>query len=160
MEIGYSIQAADVSEGGLKGVNALLQAVDLSYQRDSAKLRGVIDFRAEWVWSDVDDATYDADGSEGFGPLTFNNRRNGGYVQLAYRPTKLSGWVKNLEGVCRYDMIDQPSGVPELSDERRVTVGLNYWLGSSTVIKAAYQFDNRDEGGDRNGFFLQAAVGF
>lgn len=160
LEIGYSIQSARVGSGDFSGVSGLLQGVDVSYVRDSDALRGVIDFRGEWVWSDVDDATYDPDGALGFGPLGFDNKRSGGYVQLAYRPTKLGGWVSDLEGVCRYDLIDQPSGAPELFDEQRVTFGLNYWIGPSAVLKAAYQVDDRDGDEDRNGFFIQAAVGF
>lgn len=160
LEIGYSIQAGDVGGGDFKGTSALLQGVDVSYVHDSDALRGVLDFRAEWVWSQVDRATYDPDGSLGFGPVSFSNKRNGGYVQVAYRPTKLGGWVKNLEGVCRYDRIDQPGGAPGSFDEQRVTFGLDYWFAPSAVLKAAYQLDDRDEGGNRNGFFVQAAVGF
>ena len=160
LEIGYSVQAAEVGSGEFKGTRALLQAVDLSYVHDSEALHGVIDLRAEWVWSDVDKALYDPDGSLGFGPTSFSNKRNGGYVQLAYRPTRLAGWVKNLEGVCRYDRLDQPKGAPGSFDEQRVTFGLNYWLGPSAVLKTAYQLDDREERGNRNAFFLQAAVGF
>ncbi|MEO6064756.1 MAG: hypothetical protein ABIP49_03110, partial [Lysobacterales bacterium] len=160
LEIGYSIQSAEVGAGDFSGTSALLQGVDVSYQRDSEALRGTLDLRAEWIWSSVDTATYDFDGSLGFGPVTFDNKRSGGYVQAAYRPTKLGGWIKNVEGVCRYDLIDQPSGAPGSFDEQRVTFGLNYWFGPSAVLKTAYQLDDSAEGGNRNGFFIQAAVGF
>lgn len=165
LELGYSFKYARVSEGG--GVNAYLHSVDLGYVRDCPFLKGTIDIKGQWVWSLVDEVTYDANGSLGFGPLTFDNRRNGGYGQLAYRPSLLKNkFFQNLEGVCRWDMINNPSGAPAETgfDERRWTFGLNYWLGSSTVIKAAYQFgDRRTPGEGRenvNAILFQAAMGF
>lgn len=165
LELGYSFQYARVGVGG--GVNAYLHSVDLGYVRDSKLLKGVIDVKAQWVWSKVDDFTFDPDGSLGFGPLMFDNRRDGGYAQLAYRLSKFSNkFIQNLEGVCRWDMINNPSGAPEETgfDEKRWTFGLNYWLGSSTVIKAAYQFGDRRVPGEGkenvNAILLQAAMGF
>lgn len=165
LELGYSFQYARVREGG--GVNAYLHAVDLGYVRDCDWLKGTIDVRGQWVWSQVGDVTYDADGSLGFGPLMFDNRRDGGYAQLAYRPSKFSNqFIQKLEGVCRWDMINNPGGAPAETgfDEDRWTFGLNYWLGSSTVIKAAYQFGERrtpGEGSENvNAILFQAAMGF
>lgn len=165
LELGYSFQYARVREGG--GVNAYLHAVDLGYVRDCNWLKGTIDVRGQWVWSQVGDVTYDADGSLGFGPLMFDNRRDGGYAQVAYRPSKVNNkFLQNLEGVCRWDMINNPSGAPAETgfDEDRWTFGLNYWLGSSTVIKAAYQFGERrtpGEGSENiNAILFQAAMGF
>lgn len=163
LEVGYSFQYARVSEDVKAG--AFLHGLDLGYVRDSQWLRGVIDLRAQWVWSLVDDVTYDEDGSIGFGPLTFDNNRNGGYVQLAYRPSKVNNaCLKNLEGVVRWDMLDLPSGAPMNEDEERWTLGLNYWLTPSVVFKAAYQFGERKMPGesaeDVNAFLLQAAMGF
>ena len=124
-------------------------------------LKGTVNLRGQWVWSQVDRYTYDPSGSGGFGPLTFSNNRNGGYAQLAYRPSKFENIiVKNLEPVVRYDMINQKK-TPVGFDERRFTVGLNYWLGPSTVVKVAYEFD-RQNGAGQNGdaFFTQFALGF
>jgi hypothetical protein len=159
LEIGYGFEISDVGTKGTSfgDVGALLQSVDLSYVRDSNLLKGVVDFRAEWVWSHVDKATYDI----GSGPFTFSNNRNGGYVQLAYRPTKV-GWefVRDFEGVLRFDRLNQPSGAPGAFDEQRWTLGLNYWFAPSTVLKAAYQFDDKRGGEDQNAFLLQAVMGF
>ena len=46
-------------------------------------------------------------------------------------------------------------------DEHRYTVGLNYWLTPSSLVKAAYEFD-RQNGTGQNGeaFLLQYAIGF
>ena len=161
LELGYSFQYAKVGED--VDASAYLHAVDLNYVRSSPALKGVIDLKAQWMWSQVSDVTYDT----GTGPFTFNNRRNGGYAQLAYRPSLLKNkFLQNLEGVFRWDMIDNPSGAPAATayDEKRWTFGLNYWLGSSTVIKAAYQFGDRRTPGegreDVNAFLFQAAMGF
>jgi hypothetical protein len=164
LELGYSFKNArvDVPNGTR---DALLQGVDLTYVRDSQTLRGVLDLRGEWVWSRVSRATYDPTGAAGFGPLSFDNRRRGGYLQAAYRPSKLGAeWVHNLEFVARRDLLLQPEGPPESTDERRWTFGVNYWLGSSTALKAAYDFGRRTEKGDPSestrGVRLQAVMGF
>jgi hypothetical protein len=46
-------------------------------------------------------------------------------------------------------------------DERRWTFGMDYWVNSSTVFKAAYETD-RQNGLGQNGdaFWLQFVVGF
>ncbi|MFZ5496534.1 MAG: hypothetical protein ACOZE5_14515 [Verrucomicrobiota bacterium] len=164
LELGYSFKNARVEvPDGTR--DALLQAVDLTYVRDSETLRGVFDLRGEWVWSRVSRATYDPTGAAGFGPLSFDNRRRGGYLQAAYRPSKLgSEWAQNLEFVVRRDALLQPEGPPESTDERRWTLGVNYWLTSSTALKAAYDFGRRTEKGESaesyQGLRLQAVMGF
>jgi hypothetical protein len=68
--------------------------------------------------------------------------------------------MKNLEPVFRYDRLQQKNA-PGGFDENRYTVGLNYWLGSSAVLKAAYQFDERTRGEpEQNAILIQAAFGF
>ena len=164
-ELGYSLKNARVNVplGGTR--DALLQGVDLTYVRDSRALRGVLDLRGEWVWSRVSRATYDPTGAAGFGPLSFDNRRRGGYLQPAYRPSKIGpDWVHNLEFVGRRDLLLQPEGPPESIDERRWTIGVNYWLSSSTALKAAFDTGRRTEKGDPSesfrGLRLQAVMGF
>lgn len=167
LEVAYSVQgsSANADNTSRSHADVLLQAVDMSYLRDVEFLKGGIDLRAEWVWSRVSRLTYDPDGALGFGPLTFSNRRSGGYAQLAYRPYKIKAPViDKLEAVLRYDSLDQPAAAPGAFDEERWTCGLNYWLGQSTVLKAAYQFGHRHSPGkgreDVDGFLLQAAMGF
>ena len=124
-------------------------------------LRGRFDFHAQYAWSHVDEATYDPNGVFGFGPLTFESERDGGYVQLAYRPTRLDGdFVKNLELVGRWDHLSRaPSGLG-VSQEERWSLGLNYWLGPGVVVKAAYEWDNAHDEPNRDAWFLQVATGF
>jgi hypothetical protein len=161
-EVGYGFQFSDVAPPGYgASVNALLQSADLSYVRDSVALNGILNLKAQWVWSHVGDFTYDPGAALG-GPFNFNNSRNGGYAQVAYRPSRIpNAFVKNLEGVFRYDMlnqIDTPTGV----DEHRYTIGLNYWLGPSTVIKVAYEFDHQTgpNADAHNATLVQFATGF
>ena len=167
LEVAYSVlsSSVDSNDTSRRDANVLLQAVDMSYMRDIEFLKGGIDLRAEWVWSRVSNLTYDPDGARGFGPITFRNRRNGGYAQLAYRPYKVKlPVIDKLEAVVRFDNLNQPADAPETFDEERWTIGLNYWLGQSTVIKAAYQFGHRDheETSRENvdSFLIQAAMGF
>ncbi|MBI3851195.1 MAG: hypothetical protein HY298_13115 [Verrucomicrobia bacterium] len=162
LEIGYGLQFSDVSPPGSGGtVNAFLQSVDLSYVRESVALKGIVNLKAQWVWSHIDRFTYDPAGTIG-GPFRFNNNRDGGYVQLAFRPSRFENNIlKNLEPVLRYDMLNQaktPTGV----DEQRLSMGLDYWLGPSTVVKVAYELDhqNGSNAERHDAILLQFATGF
>jgi len=160
LEIGYGIQRSKVGPRD-QAVTAVLQSADFNYVQDSTLFKGLINFRAQWVWSHVGNFVYDPDGSQGFGPLEFNNNRNGGYVELAYRPTHIDNdYIKNFEGVFRYDRFNQLH-TPVGFDEQRWTLGLNYWVTPSAVLKLAYEFDDKNGGGrDQDAFMMQAAVGF
>jgi hypothetical protein len=160
LEVGYGIQRSKVGPRD-DAVEAILQSVDLSYTRDSTLLKGLINARAQWVWSHVGHLLYDMDETGSSTPITFNNNRNGGYVQLSYRPTKIDNdIVKNLEPVVRYDRFNQLH-TPVGFDEERWSFGLDYWVTPSTVIKAAYEIDHKNGGArDQNTFLLQVATGF
>jgi hypothetical protein len=160
LEIGYGIQRSKVGPRD-HAVEAILQSADLSYVSDSPSLKGLINLRAQWVWSHIGNFVYDPSGEQGFGPFEFNNNRNGGYAQIAYRPTHLNNdIIKNFEGVVRYDRLNQLH-TPVGFDEQRWALGLNYWLTPSTVIKAAYEFDDKNGGArDQDAFMMQMAVGF
>ena len=160
LEVGYGIQRSKVGPRDQAVVN-VLQSVDFNYVSDSALLKGLINLRAQWGWSHVGDFVYDSDGSQGFGPLEFNNNRNGGYAQLSYRPTHIDNdYIKNFEGVFRYDRLNQLH-TPVGFDEQRWTFGLNYWVTPSAVVKLAYEVDDKNGGArDQNAFLMQAAVGF
>lgn len=157
LEVGYSWETSRVGASGsaFDKVDALLQEVDLSYVRDSDLIKGALDLRGEWIFSDVDPVSYGTGGA-------FKNERQSRYLQVAYRPSKLDlPIVKNLEGVFRFDQIDHPSHAPTLTDEKRYTWGLNYWLGSSTLVKLAYLKDDKDETGtDVNSVMAEVASGF
>ena len=176
IEIGYSFQFADVTPSGFdQQADALLQSIDVSYVTESDLLGGLIDLRFEWVLSDIDDVAFAAeegghadegghaeeeeDGDEAF--ITFNNERSGGYLQLAFRPTKSDmEFLRNLEFVGRYGWLDLPSGAPEAFDQERWTLGVNYWLNPSTVLKIAYEHTEVDGGDDFDAVKAMFAIGF
>lgn len=166
LEIGYSALTAQVSAIGTsrEEVGVLVQGADLSFTKAVALLRGVIDFRAEAVRSQMDRATYDPDGTLGFGPVTFDNLRTSGYAQLAWRPSGVGpAFVRKLEVVARWDRLDLPTDAPDAMDETRVTGGLNYWITPSIVLKGAYRSSERTSAGttQRGGAVLsQLAIGF
>jgi hypothetical protein len=62
--------------------------------------------------------------------------------------------------VFRYDRFNQLH-TPVGFDEQRWTIGLNYWVTPSAVLKLAYEIDDKNGGArDQNAFLMQAAVGF
>jgi hypothetical protein len=163
VEVGYGFETA---KPGFQGstfahVRDWVQSVDLEVTRDSDLLKGRINLFAQYAWSRVDHAVYDPDGSFGFGPLPLTAKRDGGYAQIAYRPTKLDiDLLRNFEVIFRYDHLSaDPSGLGDPS-ETRWTVGLDYWLSPSTVIKAAYEWDKPNGERNRNALLLQTAMGF
>ncbi len=163
VEVGYGFET---SKPGFQGttfhdVQALLQSVDLEVTRDSDLLKGRINLFAQYAWSHLDHAVYDPDGSLGFGPLPLTAKRDGGYAQVAYRPTKLDiDFLRNLELIFRWDHLSRdPSGLGD-PEETRWTLGLDFWLSPSTVVKAAYEWDNPNGQSNKNALLLQAAMGF
>ena len=163
VEVGYG---SETSKPGFQGttfhdVQAFVQSVDLEVTRDSDLLKGRINLFAQYTWSHVDHAVYDPDGSLGFGPLAFTSKQDGGYTELAYRPTKVDiDFVRNLELIFRWDHLSRdPSGLGD-PWETRWTLGLNYWLSPSTVLKAAYEWDKPSGEPNRNALFIQTAMGF
>lgn len=171
LELGYGFQVFDadpVDGNGASlgsGVGTFLQSADLNFVDDTPAIKGRAEFRAQWMWSHIDSYNYTALDPN---PM-YNNDRDGGYVQLSYRPTRVANNViSHVEPVVRYDVINElhtPAGL----DERRFTVGLNYWLGPSMVVKAAYAIDQQDGWADspygakaQNGdaFMMQLAYGF
>jgi hypothetical protein len=163
VEVGYGFET---SKPGFQGtsfsrVQALVQTVDLEVTRDSDLLKGRVNLFAQYAWSRVDHAVYDPDGSLGFGPLAFTSKQDGGYAEIAYRPTKLDNdFLRNLEMIFRWDHLSRdPSGVGD-PEETRWTLGLNYWLSPSTVLKAAYEWDQPNAEPNRSALLIQMAMGF
>src|SRR6266481_5308398 len=163
VEVGYGFET---SKPGFQGtsfsrVQALVQCVDLQITRDSDLLKGRINLFAQYAWARVDHAVYDPDGSLGFGPLPLTAKRDGGYAELAYRPTKLDiDFLRNLELIFRWDHLSRdPSGLGD-PEETRWTLGLDFWLSPSTVVKVAYEWDQPNGERNRNALLFQTAMGF
>jgi hypothetical protein len=153
-EMGLSFQRARVGEEdtAFENVDAVLYVADVNYVAPIDWLEGTLDARVEWAWSDVDRANY--------GAGAFTNRRDGGYAQVAYRPSKVeSDFFKNVEAVVRYDALNLPSGAPAI-DEYRLTFGLDYWIRPGLVIKGAYQIIRRDGSDWDDAFLFEVALGF
>ncbi|HZL36287.1 MAG TPA: cytochrome c [Tepidisphaeraceae bacterium] len=160
LETGYSFEYAQTAPDGFEHAYALLQAVDLNWVQEVRPLGGVVTARTEWVWSEVANATYDPKGALGFGPTSFGNYRNGGYAELAYRPT-LSGShiLQNLEFITRYNLLRTPLRSPGGEHEQAIEFGIDYWITPSVVLKAAYEVDDRKIGPSENAVFFQLGFG-
>ena len=159
LEVGASVLSAGVSPDG-GSTRALLLGLDAQYVRQIDPLGGTIDIRAEYVWSRVDDVTFDPTGDQGIGPLSFDNRRQGGYLELSYRPTKSgSKFIRSLEFLGRYELLDSPDAAPGSFDDQRFLIGANYWITPTISLRAGYLFDDRERADDENALFLQVGVG-
>lgn len=163
VEVGYGFEIGNPGTQGssFADVSSFLQTVDFNLTRNSDLLKGRIDLHAQYAWSKVDQATYDPAGIFGFGPLSFESKRDGGYAQIAYRPTQVEAdFLRNFEFVFRWDHLSRaPSGLGD-PEEQRWTLGLDYWLGPATVLKAAFEWDQPRGQRNTNALLLQAAAGF
>jgi hypothetical protein len=160
MEMGYSVQYSNPSPDGFQNVHAFMQAADFHYKPLVKALSGQFDFAGEWIWSNLGMATYDPTGGLGFGPLTFNNYRQGGYFSLCYRPTELSNKIlRNVELCGRYDSLQSPINSPGGEHESRWTLGIDYWVTSYCVVKTAYEIDQKKVAQDQNAFILMVGIG-
>lgn len=163
VEVGYGFETAQPGTQGssFSDIRSLLQSVDLNVTRGSDLLRGRVDLHAQYAWSKIDRALDDPDGALGFGPLSFESKRDGGYAQIAYRPTQADvDFLRNLELIFRWDHISRaPSGLGT-PEENRWTLGLDYWLGPGTALKAAYEWDQPHGERNTNALLLQVVAGF
>jgi len=159
LEVGYSFEFSRPNPPGFQTVHSTIHGVDLNYLAHIGAVQGQVTARGAWIWSNLSDATYDPTGLLGFGPLRFNNDRNGGYAEVAYRPTDAGErWLRNLEFALRYDRLEIPSAAPGGGTQRQWTPGIDYWLTARTVLKAAYAFGESGDVPDM--FALQFATGF
>jgi hypothetical protein len=161
VEVGYGFQHSKVptDTGDGPGVNATQQSVDLSAHVDA--LSGRWTLLSQYAWSRIGHTTLDPDGSLGIGPLGLTNNSDGGYVQLSYRGRELGAdFLNNMEFIVRGDRLNAAAGDPNALDERRLTFGIDYWLTSSTVIKAAYEIDHQEGAPNSNAFLIGFATSF
>jgi hypothetical protein len=160
MEMGYSLQYSMPNPDGFENVHSFMQAADFHFKPLIKSLSGTFDFSAEWIWSNLSPETYDPTGALGFGPVSFNNYRQGGYVSLGYRPTEVENKIlRNVELLGRYDSLQSALDSPGGEHESRWTLGIDYWLTSYCVVKTAYEIDTKKVGEDQNSFILQIGYG-
>lgn len=161
LEFGYGFQKSKVptDTGDGPGVNTLQQSADLSAHVDG--LGGRWTLLSQYAWSRIGHTTLDPNGDLGVGPLGFANNSDGGYVQISYRGTQLgSDFLNKMEFIVRGDRLKAASGDPNTLDERRLTFGIDYWLTSSTVLKAAYELDHQEGAANSNAFLFGVATSF
>jgi len=161
LEVGFSVQGSKVEPEHFKDTNQFLFGIHAAYFREFQQVKGQIRARAEWIWSNVDERTFDPTGALGFGPLRYNNNRNGGYWQAGYRPTRCGNAVlANTEFLIRYDRLNVSENAPSGGSEDRWTPGVAYWITPSMVIKAAYEYDKMQGSPADNLLIVQFAIGF
>ena len=160
LEVGYSFQFSDPSPSGFETLHSHLHGIDWNYVASLDSIKGRLTARGAWVWSQLTTATYVLDTAPPRS-VRFGNNRNGGYGELAYRPTETEDEIlRNFEFVLRYDQLNVPSDAPGGGDRQMWTPGIDYWITPRTVLKTSYQFDDSENGEGDNGFFVQLATGF
>ena len=158
LEIGYGFETARVGTDDTEysDVRSFTNILDLSYVQDIKSLAGKLDVRSQVTLLNID--------NPGIALLNYENNSTAWYAQLAYQPYYLeSSFFKNLEFVARYDQINLPQEAELNTDQKRITVGLNYWLNHSTVVKFAYGntiSEHEDESESESTFIFQIAMGF
>ena len=152
-ELGYGFEIAGVDDPtNSDTLDVITHSVDLNYLRTSKLLMGSIDLRGQYADRQIDRSSSPT--------LAFDNDSSGGYGQIAYRPSlSRISYLRDMEGVFRYDWINLPNAV-NFNDEQRWTVGLNYYLAASTLLKFAYQFDDKQGAANDNALMFQVTSGF
>ncbi|NLP59020.1 hypothetical protein [Lutibacter sp. B1] len=167
-EIGFSFLNSKVgnTESDYEKIGAKLIAYDFSFIKKVNPLAGIIDIKAQYNKSLVDDAEYfePLDGG-GFEEYTFNNTSNSFYAQLSYKPTmSASNFLKNIELVGRYSELNTPEGAEWESNVKQTAFGINYWLSWRSALKVNYQITDGTGGHggggiDKKLFTIQWAFG-
>tara|TARA_R110001583_G_scaffold10851_3_gene49795 strand:- start:124 stop:1272 length:1149 start_codon:yes stop_codon:yes gene_type:complete len=167
-ELGFSFLNSKVGniDSEYQDVTAKLIAYDFTYVKKINPLGGVIDIRAQYNQSLIDDADYYEPAEDGsFEEYTFTNDSDSFYAQLSYKPTTSSSdFIKNLEFVGRYSELNTPQGSEWASNVKQTTLGLNYWLSWRSAIKVNYQTTTGTGGHgggeiDQNEFSIHWAFG-
>lgn len=144
LELGFSFMNSKAGDAHseYEDIKANLIAYDFSYIKKINPLGGIIDIKAQYNKSIVDDAIYITTHSDGdIEELVFNdNESSAYYAQLSYKPTMSSNdFIKNLEFVGRISNIETPDASPETYKKDSKTFGINYWLSWRSAIKFNYQ---------------------
>jgi hypothetical protein len=111
------------------GAFATLLGADLHFAAAIEPI-GSFMIQAEYAHTSVNASDY--------GDYHFTNERQGAYALLSYSPGLVPvPFIRDLEIVGRYDWIQAPSGSPQHSMQG-YTIGLDYWIQSTVVLKVAY----------------------
>lgn len=156
LELGVSAMSTGVLAEGAseENLNASLVAADVSAVLNLEDA-GMVRMDAEWVSSQVDRTTYLFGTPDA---VDFANDRSGGWLQFSYRAAAQNGWLSQVEPVARWDWVNLPAGAPESEDLSRLTLGLDWWMSSRSLLKFAVEsLSVGDE--DFTTFTAQVAVG-
>lgn len=154
LEVGYSFQTSE---------SATLHGGDLSFVRLLEPLGGALDLRVEALRSTADAGPFTDAAEPGEERWLVDNRRSGGYGQLAFRPLLAPGrFVRDLEPAVRVEWLDAPNwrDGPKGNDATRFTAGLGYYVTPSARVKAAFQRTNNTVLENEDSFLFQATIGF
>lgn len=169
LEIGFSGLYGKVGDkdSRYEDIAALLYAVDLSYVQNLPGISSLLDIKAQYSASSVDDADYpEEDDPNEF--HTFDNKSSTWFAQLSLRPAYVENkFFQNLELAARYSAIKTPEGAPWETDQKQFELGLNYWVDWRTVFKFTYANISGEAGGHGgeeeaggSAFFIHWAIGF
>lgn len=149
-------------------VAATLYAVDMSYVRNLSGISSVLDIKAQYTATNVEDAEYPEPDEPGE-THTFDNSSTTWFAQLSLRPAFVeNSFFQNLEVAGRFSQIKTPEGAPWEVDQDQWEIGLNYWLDWRTLFKFSYRtisgkaggHGGEEEEGGGNTFFIHWAIGF
>lgn len=159
--VGFSGMRAKVkgnagSGGAVSEGNYDLEDVDAAYTK------GNLDIRGEFIRAHLGGLTTALDTTSAptaISGVTWYTW----YAQAAYRLAGVTDnrFVHNLEPVLRYSQlsVNGPDEFEE-NEEKRWTVGLNYWFAPSVVAKSAFEVRNFTKKEDEDVVRLQVSYGF
>ncbi|OFX54775.1 MAG: hypothetical protein A2046_00520 [Bacteroidetes bacterium GWA2_30_7] len=165
LELGISGQTGVVGASGdsiYEDTKATLFSIDFSYVQPLKFMKCNLDIKGQYSQVDVDKKDY-SDPMDPLGTMTytFDNTSQTYYVQAALRASMLdNSFFRNVELVGRYSSLTLPEGAKWGEEEMQTTIGLNYWLSWSSVLKFNYQIIEGHEGELEKAFLIQWAIGF
>ncbi|MAC58389.1 MAG: hypothetical protein CMH85_08945 [Novosphingobium sp.] len=162
LELGLSGMHARIK--GLEAVSGTVSQADYALiGGDFAFTKGYWDIRGEYIHSRLD-AIASALTPDDLLPTDIPRTTwNNWYVQAAYRLAGIfdNPIVAKIEPVVRYSQL-RVNGFSDFqeNEEKRWSVGLDYWFAPSLVAKIAYENSNFPEDPSVNSFHAQVAFGF
>ncbi len=153
----------------LEDINALHYAFDLSFVKSLPSLSSVLDLKAQYSGTKVDEAAYpDPEDPTNF--VTFDNNSSAWFAQVSIRPALIDNkFFRNLEFAARYSTLKTPEGAAWEVDETQIDLGVNYWIDWRTLLKFSYRISSSAEEDHvepehdeiaGNAFFVHWALGF
>ncbi len=167
LELGVSAQYAKVGNENsrYRDVAARLFALDLSLVKTVPAVRGIVDVKAQYSLTQVDDASYiNPDKPETM--YTFKNENAAYFIQGTFKPAFVANtFFQKLEFAGRYSAMTLAEGAAWGGQKNQWAVSLNYWLDWRTVVKFSYQYtdapgaeaeavEHEEEGTPLGGAFL------